>query len=57
MTKRNEEDWHRLHESAICAFISGKSGQDVFNTYEQIVDEAIWCADYLVEELKKREKE
>ncbi len=57
MTKRTEEEWRRLHENAICAFISGRAGQDVFNTYEQIVDEAIWSADYLVEELKKREKE
>lgn len=57
MTKRTEEDWRRLYENCICAFISGRAGQDVLNSYEQIVDEAIWSAEYLLEQLKKQEKE
>lgn len=56
MKKRTEEDWCRLHESAICAFIAGRAANYAQTNYTQCVDEAIYGADYLVEELKKLEE-
>lgn len=54
--KKNEEDWTRLHESAICAFIAGRAANYAQMNYTQCVDEAIIGADYLIEELKKLEE-
>ena len=56
MKKRTEQEWRQLHEAAVCAFIAGRAAQPTFMTYEQCVDEAIYGADYLVEEMKKLEE-
>ena len=54
--KKNEENWTRLFEAAICAFISGRAANYAQMSYTQCVDEAIYGAEYLVEELKKLEE-
>lgn len=60
MTKTTEQEWRKLHEqlyeSAICAFIAGRAAQPTWMNYKQCVDEAIFGADYLLEELKKLEE-
>ena len=56
MKKRNEEDWTRLFDACICSFISGLAGNYAQMSYTQCVDEAIYGAEYLVEELKKLEE-
>ena len=56
MKKRTEEEWRKLHENAICAFISGRAANYAQMSYTQCVDEAIYGADYLLEELKKLEE-
>ena len=56
MKKRNEEDWARLFENGICAFIAGRAANYAQMNYTQCVDEAIYGAEYLVEKLKKLEE-
>ena len=58
-TKRTQEDWRKLHESAVCAILSGRCANDYFGemSMSTLVDEAIWGADELVEKLKKKEEE
>ena len=56
-TKRTQEEWRILHESAVCAILSGRCANDYFGDYsiDSIVDEAIRGADLLIKELKERE--
>jgi len=56
--QRTDEDWHRLHENAICAILNGRCANPYFGdmSMNTLISEAIWSADDLVEELKKREK-
>jgi len=54
--QRTEEEWRRLHENAICAFIAGRAANYVQMNYTQCVEEAIYGADYLVEQLKIQEE-
>ena len=58
MKKRTEEEWRKLHENAICAILTGRHANDFFSNYsiEKLVREAIKGADYLLDELKKREE-
>ena len=57
--KRTQEDWRRLHESAVCAILSGRCANSYYGdmSMDSLVDEAIWGADELVEKLKKKEEE
>ena len=54
--KRTEQEWRQLFEAAICAFISGRAGNYAQMSYTQCVDEAVYGAEYLVEELRKLEE-
>ncbi len=54
--KRTEQEWRQLFENAICAFIAGRAANYGQMNYTQCVDEAIYGAEYLVEELKKLEE-
>ena len=56
MKKRTEQEWRQLHEAAICAFIAGRAANYVQMNYTQCVEEAIYGADYLVEQLKIQEE-
>lgn len=56
--QRTEEEWCRLHESAICAIITGSMANVSLcqlGVYS-IIDDGIDGADYLVEKLKRREE-
>ena len=57
--RRIEEDWQRLHESAICAILAGRCANSYYGemSMNTLISEAIWGADDLVEKLKKREAE
>ena len=54
--EKNEQRWQQLFENAICAFITGRAANYAQMSYTQCVDEAIYGAEYLVEELKKLEE-
>ena len=58
-TKRTQEEWRRLHESAVCAILSGRCANDYFGemSMSTLVDEALMGADLLVERLREREED
>ena len=58
-TKRTQEEWRKLHESAVCAILSGRCANDYFGemSMSTLVDEALRGADLLIDELRKREEE
>lgn len=55
-TKRTQEEWRKLHENAIIAILSGKCANPIIGTMSSIIDQAIWGADLLIKELRKREE-
>ena len=58
MKPRNEEEWNRLHDNAICAILTGRTANPYYGDWslDSIVSDAIYGADHLVQELKKREQ-
>ncbi len=54
--EKNGQRWQQLFENAICAFITGRAANYSQMNYTQCVDEAIFGAEYLIEELKKLEE-
>lgn len=54
--KRTQEDWRKLHDSAIISILSGKCANPIIMSMSSIIDEAIWGADELVEKLREREE-
>jgi hypothetical protein len=57
--KRKQEDWRRLHQSAICAILSGRCANSYYGdmSMDSLIDEALMGADLLVEKLREREEE
>ena len=57
--KRKQEDWRRLHQSAICAILSGRCANSYYGdmSMDSLIDEALTGADLLVEKLREREEE
>lgn len=55
--QRTEEEWRRLHESAICAILNGRCANYDFSNFSvnSFVDEALRGADLVIKELKERE--
>lgn len=56
--KRKQEDWRRLHQSAICAILSGRCANSYYGdmSMDSLIDEALMGADLLVEKLREREE-
>ena len=57
--KRKQEDWRRLHLSAICAILSGRCANSYYGdmSMDSLIDEALMGADLLVEKLREREED
>ena len=57
--KRTQEDWMRLHDSAVCAILNGRCANDHFGemSMSSLVGEALTGADLLVEKLREREED
>ena len=57
--KRKQEDWRRLHKSAICAILSGRCANSYYGdmSMDSLIDEALMGADLLVERLREREED
>lgn len=45
--KRKQEDWRRLHQSAICAILSGRCANSYYGdmSMDSLIDEALMGAD------------
>ena len=58
MKPRNEEEWNRLRDNAICSILIGRTSNPYYGDWslDSIVSDAIYGADHLVKELKKREE-
>ena len=58
-TKRTQEEWRKLHESAVCAILSGRCANSYYGdmSMDSLVDEALMGADLLVEKLREREED
>ena len=58
MRPRNEEEWNRLRDNAICSILMGRTGNPYYGDWslDSIVSDAIYGADHLVQELKKKEQ-
>lgn len=56
--QRTEEEWCRLHESAICAILNGRCANEYLSemSMNSLVSEALSGADLLVKRLKEREE-
>lgn len=55
---RTEMEWRELHNNAICAILTGRTANPYYGDWslDSIVSDAIYGADHLVQELKKREQ-
>ena len=58
MRPRNEEEWNRLQDNAICAILTGRTANPYYGDWsiKSIISDAISGADTLVNELKKKEE-
>lgn len=58
MKPRNEEEWTRLQDNAICSILIGRTANPYYGDWslDSIVSDAIYGADHLVQELKKKEQ-
>jgi hypothetical protein len=58
MRPRNEEEWNRLRDNAICSILMGRTANPYYGDWsiKSIISDAISGADTLVNELKKKEE-
>ncbi len=56
--RRTEEDWCRLHENAAVSTMAALCANSNYEnwSHQSLASEAVWCADALVDELRKREE-
>ena len=58
MKPKNEEEWNRLRDNAICSILIGRTSNPYYGDWslDSIVSDAIFGANHLVKKLKEEEQ-